>query len=68
MKQFGDMKEVTQSYAEFVNQYKNLTKDEQIEYKDKMVGIQMEESQHLDLPKEKNKHEQCRNRHSIVCL
>lgn len=53
MKQFGDMKEVTQSYAEFVNQYKNLTKDEQIEYKDKMVGIQMEESQHLDLPKEK---------------
>src|SRR5699024_11118784 len=53
MKQFGDMKEVTQSYAEFVNQYKNLTKDEQIEYKDKMVGEQMKASQHLDLPKEK---------------
>ena len=53
MKQFGEMKDVVKSYAEFVNQYKNLTKDEQIEYKDKMVGIQMEESQHLDLPKEK---------------
>ena len=53
MKQFGDMKDVVKSYAEFVNQYKNLTKDEQIEYKDKMVGIQMEESQHLELPKEK---------------
>lgn len=53
MKQFGEMKEVVKSYAEFVNQYKNLTKDEQIEYKDKMVGIQMEESQYLDLPKEK---------------
>ncbi|WP_184282845.1 ABC transporter ATP-binding protein [Jeotgalicoccus coquinae] len=53
MKQFGEMKDVVKKYAEFVNQYKNLTKDEQIEYKDKMVGIQMEESQHLDLPKEK---------------
>lgn len=53
MKQFGEMKDVVKSYAEFVNQYKNLTKDEQIEYKDKMVGIQMEESQHLELPKEK---------------
>lgn len=53
MKQFGDMKDVVKSYAEFVNQYKNLTKDEQIEYKDKMVGIQMEASQHLELPKEK---------------
>jgi len=53
MKAFGEMKDVVKKYAEFVNQYKNLTKDEQIEYKDKMVGIQMEESQHLDLPKEK---------------
>lgn len=53
MKQFGEMKDVVKSYAEFVNQYKKLTKDEQIEYKDKMVGIQMEESQHLELPKEK---------------
>lgn len=53
MKQFGDMKDVVKSYAEFVNQYKNLTKDEQIEYKDKMVGEQMKASQHLDLPKEK---------------
>lgn len=53
MKQFGEMKDVVKSYAEFVNQYKNLTKDEQIEYKDKMVGIQMQESQHLELPKEK---------------
>ena len=53
MKQFGEMKDVVKSYAEFVNQYKNLTKDEQIEYKDKMVGEQMKASQHLDLPKEK---------------
>lgn len=53
MKAFGEMKDVVKKYAEFVNQYKKLTKDEQIEYKDKMVGIQMEESQHLDLPKEK---------------
>lgn len=53
MKAFGEIKDVVKKYAEFVNQYKNLTKDEQIEYKDKMVGIQMEESQHLDLPKEK---------------
>lgn len=53
MKQFGEMKDVVKSYAEFVNQYKNLTKDEQIEYKDKMVGVQMKASQHLDLPKEK---------------
>lgn len=53
MKQFGEMKDVVKSYAEFVNQYKNLTKDEQIEYKDKMVGEQMKASQHLDLPKER---------------
>ena len=53
MKQFGEMKDVVKSYAEFVNQYKNLNKDEQIEYKDKMVGEQMKASQHLDLPKEK---------------
>lgn len=53
MKQFGEMKNVVKSYAEFVNQYKNLTKDEQIEYKDKMVGEQMKASQHLDLTKEK---------------
>ena len=53
MKEFGEMTDVVKSYAEFVNQYKNLTKDEQIEYKDKMVGIQMEASQHLELPKEK---------------
>lgn len=53
MKQFGEMKDVVKNYAEFVNQYKNLTKDEQIEYKDKMVGEQMKASQHLDLPKEK---------------
>lgn len=53
MKEFGEMKSVVKNYSEFVNQYKNLTRDEQIEYKDKMVGIQMEESQHLDLPKEK---------------
>ena len=53
MKQFGEMKDVVKSYAEFVNQYKNLTRDEQVEYKDKMVGEQMEASQHLKLPKEK---------------
>lgn len=53
MKEFGKMESVVKNYSEFVNQYKNLTRDEQIEYKDKMVGIQMEESQHLDLPKEK---------------
>ena len=53
MKQFGDMREVTRNYAEFVNQYKNLSRDEQVEYKDKMVGEQMEASQHLNLPKEK---------------
>ena len=53
MKQFGKMTDVVKSYAEFVNQYKNLTRDEQVEYKDKMVGEQMEASQHLKLPKEK---------------
>lgn len=53
MKEFGAMESVVKNYAEFVNQYKNLTRDEQIEYKDKMVGIQMEASQHLELPKEK---------------
>lgn len=53
MKEFGEMESVVKNYAEFVNQYKNLTRDEQIEYKDKMVGIQMEASQHLELPKEK---------------
>lgn len=53
MKEFGKMESVVKNYSEFVNQYKNLTRDEQVEYKDKMVGIQMEESQHLDLPKEK---------------
>src|SRR5699024_3700050 len=53
MKQFGDMKDVVKNYAEFVSQYKNLTRDEQVEYKDKMVEEQMEKSQKLNLPKEK---------------
>lgn len=53
MKQFGAMKDVVENYGEFVSQYKNLTRDEQIEYKDKMVGEQMKASQHLELPKEK---------------
>src|SRR5699024_5697318 len=52
MKQFGDMKDVVKNYAEFVSQYKNLSHDEQIEYKDKMVEEQMEKSQKLKLPKE----------------
>lgn len=53
MKQFGDMQDVVKSYAEFVGQYKNLTRDEQIEYKDKMVAEQMAKSQRLVLPREK---------------
>lgn len=53
MKEFGKMESVVKNYSEFVNQYKNLTREEQVEYKDKMVGIQMKESQHLELPKEK---------------
>src|SRR5699024_6629555 len=53
IKQCGKMTDVLKRYAEFVNQYKNLTRDEQVEYKDKMVGEQVEASQHLKLPKEK---------------
>jgi teichoic acid transport system ATP-binding protein len=52
MKQFGDMKDVVKNYAEFVSQYKNLSHEEQVEYKDKMVEEQMEKSQKLKLPKE----------------
>src|SRR5699024_2820098 len=53
MKQYGDMKDVVKNYSEFVSQYKNLSHEEQIEYKDKMVGEQIEVSQRLKLPKEK---------------
>lgn len=36
MKEFGDANSVISNYSAFINQYKSLTKDEQLEYKEKM--------------------------------
>ncbi len=44
MKEFGDALPIVERYNEFINQYKLLTKEEQLQYKNKMMEKQKERS------------------------
>lgn len=53
MKEFGDALPIVERYNEFINQYKLLTKEEQLQYKDKMMAKQQEKSRRKKPKKEK---------------
>ncbi|WP_020006175.1 ABC transporter ATP-binding protein [Salinicoccus albus] len=53
MKQFGDAMPIIEDYNEFINQYKMLTKDEQLQYKEKMMAKQKKKSKRSKNKKEK---------------
>src|SRR5699024_2085566 len=53
MKEFGDALPIVESYNEFINQYKLLTKEEQLQYKEKMMRKQKEKSKRTKLKKDK---------------
>lgn len=53
MKEFGDALPIVERYNEFINQYKLLTKEEQLQYKEKMMGKQKEKSKRSKPKKDK---------------
>lgn len=53
MKEFGDALPIVERYNEFINQYKLLTKEEQLQYKEKMMSRQQEKSRRTKSRKEK---------------
>ena len=53
MKEFGDALPIVESYNEFINEYKLLTKDEQLQYKEKMMEKQKEKSRRSKPKKDK---------------
>ncbi|SDL08803.1 ABC transporter ATP-binding protein [Lacicoccus qingdaonensis] len=52
VEKFDEVDAVVDQYSEFVNQFKNLTKDEQLEYKEKMLTLQKEKSKHFKINKD----------------
>lgn len=53
MKEFGDALPIVERYNEFINQYKLLTKEEQLQYKEKMMEKQKEKSRRAKPKKDK---------------
>lgn len=53
MKEFGDALPIVERYNEFIDQYKLLTKEEQLQYKEKMMGKQKEKPKRARPKKEK---------------
>jgi len=53
MKEFGDALPIVERYNEFINQYKLLTKEEQLQYKEKMMQKQKEKSRRTKPKKDK---------------
>jgi len=53
LKEFGDALPIVERYNEFINQYKLLTKEEQLQYKEKMMQKQKEKSRRTKPKKDK---------------
>ena len=53
MKEFGKVTPIVENYSEFINQFKTLTKDEQLQYKEKMQQLQKEQSHSVNIEKNK---------------
>src|SRR5699024_8106237 len=53
MKEFGDALPIVERYNEFIDQYKLLTKEEQLQYKEKMMEKQKEKSRRARPKKDK---------------
>lgn len=53
MKEFGDALPLVERYNEFINQYKLLTKEEQLQYKEKMMERQKEKARRAKPKKDK---------------
>jgi len=51
VKEFGDAGPITKKYAEFISKFKDMTKEEQLMFKDKMINRQQEKGMEIELEK-----------------
>lgn len=51
VKEFGDAGPITKKYADFISKFKDMTKEEQLMFKDKMINRQQEKGMEIELEK-----------------